>query len=232
MLFHITEKSGNAKTGDIVVTTSSKETCPPACPFRNNGCYAASGPLNIHWTKLTNGERGQSFKDFCASLAALPVATFGRLNQAGDAPGRGNRINGKMLGQLAKALTGKRFFSYTHKPVLASKKVSEFIAKQNRKHIKSANENGLTLNLSANNLKHADKLKKLNIGPVVTILGKESPEVVYTPAGNKVVVCPAQTREGITCKTCQLCSRGNRSVIIGFLAHGYAKNKVSQIALT
>jgi hypothetical protein len=228
MLFHITEKSQNAKTGEIVVTTSSKKTCPPACPFRDNGCYAASGPLNIHWTKLTNGERGLSFKDFCASLAALPADTFGRLNQAGDAPGKGNRINGKMLGKLAKALTGKRFFSYTHKPVLGN----NFVSKQNRKHIKSANDNGLTLNLSANNLEHADKLKKLNIGPVVTVLGKESPEVVYTPAGNKVVVCPAQTRDNVTCKTCQLCSKGNRSVIIGFLAHGYAKNKVSQIALT
>ena len=228
MLFHITEKSQNAKTGEIVVTTSSKATCPSVCPFKNNGCYAASGPLNIHWSKLSDGLRGLTFKDFCAKLASFPADTFGRLNQAGDLPGSGNRINGKMLSKLTKAVSTKRFFSYTHKLVTGN----SFVAKQNRKHVKSANDNGLVINLSGNNLDHADKLKKLNIGPVVVVLPLTSPETLVTKAGNKIVVCPVQSREGVTCKTCKLCSRGDRSVIIGFRSHGYAKNKVSQIALT
>lgn len=224
MLFHITEKSNNAKTGDIVVTTSSKDTCPPACPFRGNGCYAASGPLNIHWNAVTNGLRGLSFKDFCSKLASLPAQTFGRLNQAGDAPGRGNRINGKMLKKLVKALENKRFFSYTHKLLLGD----SYVAKQNRKHIKFANSNGLTINLSGNNLAHADKLKALNIAPVTVVLPLGSPDTVFTPKGNKVIKCPAQRIAGITCKTCQLCQKSSRSVIVGFEIHGYAKNKTSQ----
>ena len=36
--------------------------------------------------------------------------------------------------------------------------------------IKEANQNGFTVDLSANNLAHADKLKALNIAPVVVVL--------------------------------------------------------------
>jgi len=44
------------------------------------------------------------------------------------------------------------------------------------------------------------------------------------------MVCPAQTREGVTCATCKLCSRANRSVIVGFIPHGGAKKKVLAMA--
>jgi hypothetical protein len=228
MLFHLTEKSENAKTGPMPVTTSSKETCPPACPFRKSGCYAASGALNFHWLKVSNGSRGLNFKDFCQALSDLPPNVLGRLAQAGDMPGKGNRINGDMSVKLTQAVSGKRFYTYTHKPVLGR----NYVAKQNRKHVKLANKNGLTINLSGNNLNHADKLKALNIGPVVTVLPIESPEMLFTPGGNKVIVCPAQSRDNVTCNSCGLCQKRDRSVIVGFRAHGNAKRAVAQIALT
>jgi hypothetical protein len=43
---------------------------------------------------------------------------------------------------------------------------------------------------------------------------------VTTPEGRTIIVCPAQTREDITCATCGLCARADRRVIIGFRAHG------------
>jgi hypothetical protein len=35
-----------------------------------------------------------------------------------------------------------------------------------------------------------------------------------------IIVCPAQTRDDVTCETCGLCARADRAVIVGFRAHG------------
>lgn len=226
MNYLLTPISGNRKTGPIAVTTSSKATCPAACPFKKSGCYAKTGVINIHWMNVSQGTQGKPFPEFVKALAALPDGQLTRLNQAGDLPGSNNRINGDDLAAIVKAGKGKRFFSYTHKPVIGR----NYVAKQNRKHIKEANDNGTVINLSGNDLAHADKLKALNIAPVVTVLPLGSPNVVFTPAGNKVVKCPAQTRDNVTCATCKLCAVGNRSVIVGFEAHGNAKRIVSERA--
>jgi hypothetical protein len=204
---------------------SSKQTCPSACPFKEKGCYAAISKMNIHWLRLTRGAIGVEFPEFISKLKALPDNQLTRLNQAGDLPGIGNRINRNELNQIVEAGKGKRFFTYTHKPVLGdgSTEVS------NREAIKQANDNGTVINLSANNLHNADELKALGIGPVVVVLPLGSPNTVFTPAGNKVVKCPNQYKEYVTCSTCQLCAK-DRSVIVGFEAHGIAKKTVSAIA--
>lgn len=226
MKFLLTPKSGNSKTGPIAVTTSSKETCPPSCPFKKSGCYAAASALNIHWIRITAGVQGLEFPDFVKGLNALPDNQLTRLNQAGDLPGKGNRINGKQLAAIVNAGKGKRFFTYTHKPVTGNRPV----AKANRAYVAHANLNGTVINLSANNLFHADSLADLGIGPVATVLPLGTANTVYTPKGRKVIKCPAQVKEYVTCSTCKLCAIPNRSVIIGFEAHGVAKRKVSEIA--
>ena len=71
--YHITKGSSNRKTGGMIVTTSSANTCPDNCPFKDgNGCYAYGGPLRIHWTKVSSGERGMEFEDFIVALKAIP----------------------------------------------------------------------------------------------------------------------------------------------------------------
>lgn len=69
--FHITKKSGNRKTGEIVATTSSQETCPDVCPLKKGGCYADGGPLNMHWCQITNGTRGVPFDEFLKELRSI-----------------------------------------------------------------------------------------------------------------------------------------------------------------
>ena len=102
----------------------------------------------------------------------------------------------------------------------------------NREQIRSANENGFTINLSGNTLEHADKLAALNIGPVVCLLPQDisGNQTVTTPRGRKVVVCPATYRDDTTCKSCGLCQIRDRKVIVGFPAHGASKKAASQIA--
>jgi hypothetical protein len=93
LLFHLSPVSGNAKTGPIAVSTSSRATCSPSCPFLGNGCYAESGPLLLHWRKVTEGLRGVSFDSFLLSLRSLESGRLFRHNQAGDLPHTSGRIS-------------------------------------------------------------------------------------------------------------------------------------------
>ena len=72
MQVHITPKSANAKTGPIPVSTTERASCPPDCAMRAE-CYAASGPLALHWAAVSNGTRGTSWGQFCDTVAAMPA---------------------------------------------------------------------------------------------------------------------------------------------------------------
>jgi hypothetical protein len=235
VLYHVTEKSTNRKTGPISVITSSRNSCPDVCPFKDNGCYADGGPIRIHWEKINCGERGITFNELLSKLRNLAVKFRKksdkklkiRLWQAGDMPGINNRINSRQTKQLVKVLQDfDEPFGYTHKPLDIG---------NNSELIKFCNDNGVTINLSANNLFHTDYLADQNIGPISVTLNAGSPKSVFTPAGRKVLVCPAVLTDKITCATCggsegALCWRNNRNYIIGFPAHGFKIKKVSEIA--
>ena len=95
----------------------------------------------------------------------------------------------------------------------------------NRAVVKTANENGFTINLSGNSLAHADELADLRIAPVTTILPSDVRTNQRTPKGRTVVICPTFTHPGVTCATCGLCAR-QRSTIVGFPAIGGRKHAV------
>jgi hypothetical protein len=226
-LVHLTLKSNNAKTGPIPVSTTSEDTCPPTCPFYRDSCYAHLGPLGLHWGKVTRGERGHTWSKFCARIASLPAGQLWRHNQAGDLPGDGLSINAEALDQLVEANADKRGFTYTHYPLTGESETEA----HNRDAVRRANEAGFTINLSGNNLAHADHLASLDIAPVTTVLPSDTDDNTYTPAGRKVVVCPATQRDDVSCATCQLCQR-SRDVIVGFPAHGPRKRRASAVAET
>lgn len=214
---HLSPQSANAKTGPIPVSTTSKATCPLDCAMRGE-CYAASGPLALHWGAVSNGTRGTDWETFCASIAALPDGQLWRHNQAGDLPGDGRTVDPAALGALVAANRGRRGFSYTHYRDTAS-----------LQWVRHANDWGFTVNLSANNLADADTLADTGAGPVVCVLPSDARENARTPAGRRVVVCPATQRDDVSCATCQLCQR-QRDTIVGFPAHG-TKRRVIDIRL-
>jgi hypothetical protein len=225
--YHLTPVSANAKTGPIPVSTSSADTCPTVCPFRGSGCYADSGPLGLHWLAVTRAKRGTNWRAFLDAVRGIAPGALWRHNQAGDLPGMGNRIARRALEQLVAAARHTRAFTYTHKPVTGS----SALARANREAVRAANAAGFTVNLSANNLAHADQLADTGAGPVVTVLAPDAPAVSFTPAGRRVVVCPAQTRDTVTCASCGLCARRDRrGIIVGFLAHGARKRLAAAVA--
>jgi hypothetical protein len=221
--YHFTAKSRNVKTGPIPVTVSSGNTCPDACPFLKAGCYAANGPLAMHWRQVSDGTRGDSLAALCDNIAALPAGQLWRHNAAGDLPGNGDAIDGDALRRLSDANAGKRGFTYTHKPPAHG---------DNAAYIAAANAAGFTINLSGNNLAHADALADMAIGPVVVV--QDAPNGTradtVTPAGRKVVTCPATYRDNVNCASCGLCAVRNRKVIVGFPAHGVQRKAAAKIA--
>jgi hypothetical protein len=223
MNYLFTLKSGNAKTGAIPVTMSSRDTCPDACPLKKTdtvqGCYGDGYPMLMHWNKLPAKEN-TSLSDLTGKISALPAGQLWRHNQVGDLPGISDVIDSDALNAIVAANIGKKGFTYTHKPMTSA----------NIQAIKRANHFGFTVNLSGNNVQHADYLKSLNAAPVVCILpSSTSVKVQLTPNGNKVVTCPATYRDNISCASCGLCQRADRDYIIGFPAHGASKKKAETV---
>ena len=218
--YHLTRTSGNAKTGPIPVSTTSKSTCPEVCPLRGNGCYAESGPLALHWNAVSNKGRGYDIDRFCQEIARLPKQQLWRYAQAGDLPGDAHQVDAGELQKIVSANSGRRGFAYTHYSATEP---------ANAGAISSANEQGFVVNLSANNLSHADELADLGIAPVVTILPADQVTNTHTPAGRVVSICPASIRDDIDCSTCGICAISHRKAIIGFPAHGSGKKKTAKV---
>ncbi len=227
-----TAVSSNKKTGPIPVSTTSRETCSPSCPLKDGGgCYAESGGLSWMWNGLSAAGENAAFKSGRATLQstdwdglvrnvdALPDGQLWRHNQAGDLPHANGTICNADVEALTAANSGKRGFTYTHHNVDLP---------ANATVVQNANAGGFTVNLSANNLAHADELAAKAIGPVVVVLpaSVQGNVKLETPDGRKVVVCPATYRDDVNCKSCGLCQK-QRDTIVGFPAHGARKGRIA-----
>ena len=199
--------SSNSKLGPIPMVISSPDTCPHSCPLKGQGCYAEQGPVLWQWRKTSD-----SFEETCANIRALPKDTLWRYGVAGDLPSQDQiHIDAEAADRLARANRGKRGFLYTHYPVELP---------HNQEVIERMVKSGLTVNLSADSLDDADRKASLGIAPVVTLLPKDAGPVTYTPEGRRVVRCPATANKKITCSSCGICQKAERSAIIGFPVHG------------
>jgi hypothetical protein len=215
-----THRSSNAKVGKIPVTTSSKRTCPTECPMLDNGCYASAGfHTNMHWDKVTSGERGAPIDALCEQVRRLPEGQLWRHNVAGDLmPTSDGKIDSRALWMLTAANTGRRGFTYTHYAPTG----------ENLEAIEGANRAGFTVNISANSPREALDVAQTTTAPVVTIVPSD-----FWSQGDTVgsiVRCPAETRDEVTCKTCKLCSVATRKTIVGFTVHGTQAKKADIIA--
>jgi hypothetical protein len=242
MKVHFVAVSQNAKTGPIPVSIIERASCWSGCALYENGCYAETGALAMHWRRVSYGLAGGSWAEFCTKIAALRPGRLWRYAQAGDLPGYAAKIDGTLFQELVAANIGKNVIAFTHKPVLGD----DPVAVENRRLIAAAVEAGFTVNLSADNPAGADRLAELGIAPVVIVLARayarravryrfkrtrdEWAETIgewrdrtaslprYTPAGRRIAICPA-TYSDATCKTCGACAHV-RDAVIGFPAHG------------
>lgn len=240
MKYHITLKSTNVKVGAIPVTTSSNETCPTSCPLKGNGCYAESGPLAIHWKKVSTGERGMNFDEFLHQIRQFPSTQLWRYSQAGDLPGSGDTIDPDQFRRLVAANDGRPVIAYTHKPP----------THDNLRLLQEAAQANFRVNLSADSLEEADEFIDIGLPAVVVLhedYGRKTSKGEWaetipeyrarlktlertTPKGRDIAVCPA-TVVDTNCQACQMCAIKNQiDVVIGFPAHGTSKKKINGMA--
>ena len=220
--YKFTRTTANSKTGPIPVTVTSSDSCPTACPLKGAGCYAELGMVGMHWRKVDKGQHTGTFAAMVDEISRLPKGQLWRHNVAGDLSHKAEIIDPSDLQALtrANARAKARGFTYTHHDTNRA---------ENREAIAAANANGFTVNLSANNLQHADELAALNIGPVVTILPEGLPRSFKTPAGRHVITCPATYNDAVQCINCEICQKVDRRSIIGFPVHGARKAKASKV---
>ena len=224
MFVHITKRSANAKTGRMPVTTTESSSCPTTCPHITGNCYAKSGfHLAQHWKKVTSHQRGGSWSDLCDHVSSLKPRQIWRHNQAGDL-GYTTDQQGRELIRLdllkslvdANNASGAKGYTYTHHQLHT----------HNLEAIKYANNNGFTVNASCDSMQAADDAIAAGI-PAVCVVDNSQPVPARTPAGTRVLVCPAQTRD-TNCKDCGICQQSNRKCVVAFLSHGSRAKKVNQ----
>lgn len=228
-------RSGNRKVGPIPVSTTEAGSCPNTCPLaspsgagqsKGGDCYAAFGPLGMHWRKIGPGGRGTQWDFFCKAVERFLPGQLWRHNQAGDLPkdenhsGGSDRIDSARSLQLSAASEHTKGWTYTHYDP-TDEHNADVISEMN-------SVDGLTVNLSADSLEQADEYAALDIGPVCVILPKDAqPMGNKTPNGLPIVTCPAQTVDEMSCDQCRLCQVKQRKSIVGFLAHGTASKRLS-----
>jgi len=225
MRFQLVKKSSNAKIGPIPATNSARATCPPACPLAGaGGCYAEAGfHTRLNWDKLDAGERGKEWREFVADIAALPDGTLWRHNVSGDLPPIApDEIDDTKVSELVAANKGKRGFTYTHYPM----------DRVNSRIVRAANSSGFTINASANTEAQALDYAKRGLPTVAIISKQERGENWhgFERSGVRFVQCPAEYKEGVTCKSCKLCSHAKRTTIVGFTVHGTRAKSADIIA--
>jgi hypothetical protein len=218
--FHLSTVSSNAKTGPIAVSTSSRATCSPTCPFFGNGCYAESGPLLLHWRKVTEGMRGVNFRAFCDQLSKLEAGRLFRHNQAGDLPHTAGKISRAFIKSMVASVKHLKAFTYTHHDIRKGENLSL---------LRYANRNGFTINVSTESEEAADDAISAGLPAVMVANSEEARTTWHTKGGNVVLVCPAQRSDTTTCADCKLCHHRGRRVVIAFLAHGTSKRKADSV---
>ena len=174
---------------------------------------------------MSNGQRGGSWSDLTNFVSGLAAGTMYRHNQSGDffydTDDQGRElINLAMLKQLVDAnkASGAKGYTYSHHKLNT----------HNKEALKYANTNGFTVNASCETMSQADDVISAGV-PAVCVVDNSQPVPARTPAGHKVVVCPAQTSD-TDCKSCGLCAKNldRRSCVVAFLSHGNGAKKVNR----
>lgn len=223
--FHISLESNNSKVGKMVVTTSPRQTCPDACPYKNNGCYGDNYGVNFMWNALSRGtySTGLSWKNFISKIKKLPLGSKGRHNQVGDMPGENSVLDSRKSLELAKAFSSdkKQFFTFTHKE----------LTRKNINTIKRCNDLGFTINISCDTPAKAVMAVEAGL-PAVLVKEKSEERYGTLPNGHPTMVCPnqwlkAKENKTLTCKDCMLCYKNSpKRPVIVFWPHGSQEKKV------
>lgn len=224
MKFKFTPKSSNAKTGPIPVTMTERASCPDTCALKKNGCYADNFPLSLHWDRVES--TGIDEAKLIDKISALPNGQLWRHNVAGDLPSLAGLVDSNAFNRLIDAAKHTKPIIYTHHKLYP----------HNQKLFAHARAQGVVINASCENIGSAASAIKSGINAVCIMPLDAKPVTKLLDPNNdqelaRVVICPAQQKDSVTCASCGLCARDrvDAGVIVGFLAHGAKSKKVNKM---
>ena len=149
-----------------------------------------------------------------SKLIGLPIGQLWRHNVAGDLPHDNGVIDLDELEPIMQAVERRKLETilYTHHQL-----------KQNIKQLEQVKRRGININLSCHSVSEAVAAVKAGFN-AVTLMPSNAPKVTKLD-GAKVVICPAQTSDRVTCASCGLCAKDRGTTIIGFYPHGARSKK-------
>lgn len=220
-LVHLTARSGNSKTGEIPVTYRPMSTCEPTCAFlptgTTGGCYG-TGRIFAIAAKFAQATVSYSALVDRMRKGLSPSARYLRDRVVGDIVTENSEIDHNYISGIADLAREFQLiaFGYTHAWRRFSKDDVARVA-----------ATGYVMNASCET--RADVRAAIDLGMPVTIASDlvTEGETFTRPDGTtaRIVTCPAQTRENVTCASCGLCAKANRAAIVRFEIHGMAKKR-------
>jgi hypothetical protein len=216
------ERSDNSKLGGASTTYASQPSCPSACPFINNGCYAqAAGPLGWMTRRMNTAalESGADVLDVALAEAAAIRTLTGtrplRLHTYGDCPTEESaRIVSGASAEYA-ARHGSPVWTYTHAW---------------RTVVRSAWNRAVSVLASCETVKAARKAMDRGYAAAIVVPEHTSPNA-YRVDDVTVIPCPEQTGKSASCATCRLCWDSDallrRRAVIAFETHGSGARKAA-----
>jgi hypothetical protein len=214
----VVEKTSNRKVGDCSVTMAAQVSCPPRCPFLNNGCYAEYGLQGIH-TKRQNvkarnamNEAQQEAKGINALSGKRPL----RLHVVGDCS---TNTAAKIVSKAAESYTAKHgqpVWTYTHA----------------WPNVDRRSWRDVSVLASCESTAQAKEALQKGYAAALTVEKHPADGKAYSLDGLKIIPCPEQTRNAV-CTSCKLCwdddALRTRNAVIAFEAHGTGANRVRQV---
>jgi len=204
---HWVSSSRDSKTGPVVASYSTKESCPDSCSLKEGGCYAWSlFYLNILSSKIKNGT---------IKIKPITTALSERLHNVRIVR---HRIAGDIVGDVKETLEecklvkneGLINIGYTH-------------------HWRASEAQPLKgyFRASCANLDEVMEARQMGWSPTL-IVPKGTPKSLSLPNGEKAFMCPArhgvEGKKDITCNDCTLCRVDEKTAdkTVMFEVHGNA----------
>ncbi len=201
---HVTLRSSNAKTGPLATTYREQSSCPTTCPLMGNGCYATGRIFGI--------SRKFGSEDTVAVRALVTTLKSGqglRLNVSGDfldVNGEPDRDYIDAVNHVATERPDVKIIAYTHAWRILSP--SDFV---------------FGVNASCESAAEVAEARAAGWGTVM-VNGPVGEQI----AGTRVVRCPAEYRDEVTCASCMLCAKTpSIPTTVSFTAHGAGKAKAT-----
>jgi hypothetical protein len=200
---HVTIRSSNRKTGPIATTTREQTSCPTTCPLFSAGCYARGRIFSIA-TRLGSEDHSKILE----LITEIPQGGGLRLNVSGDFVLKDGSPDVDYIAACNRVATARpdvKIIAYTHA-------------------WRTLTPDLFTFGVNASCESETDVREARAAGWGTVTINAESDKI----AGTRVVRCPAETRDDVSCATCMLCAKTPKiNTTVTFTAHGSGKAKAT-----